>query len=79
MIEQHFKIYVYGVAFGIVSDHKALQSVRRSNRGNKTFPNRLTGWMNRLPPFESLLYILSGELWEWQNICLDILQFKKGR
>ena len=39
---EHFKNYVYGVAFGIVSDHKALQSVLRPNKGNKTFSSRLT-------------------------------------
>ena len=33
---EHFKNYVYGVPFGIVSDHKALQSVSKSNKGNKT-------------------------------------------
>ena len=37
---EHFKNYVYGVSFGIVSDHKALQSVLKSNKGNKTYSNR---------------------------------------
>ena len=49
---EHFKKYVYGVAFGNVSDHKALQSVLRSNKGNKTFSSRLTWWVDRLLPFE---------------------------
>ena len=46
------KIYVYGVAFGLVSDHKALQSVLRSNKGKKTFSSRLTRWVDRLLPFD---------------------------
>ena len=49
---EHFKNYVYGVAFGIVSDNKALQSVLRSNKGNKTFSSRSTRWVDRLLPFE---------------------------
>ena len=45
---EHFKNYVYGVPFGIVSDHKALQSVLKSNKGNKTYSCRLTRWVDRL-------------------------------
>ena len=48
---EHFK-NVYGVAFGIVSDHKALQSVLKSNKSNKTFSSRLTRWVDRLLPFD---------------------------
>ena len=43
---------MYGIAFGIVSDHKALQSVLKSNKSNKTFSSRLTRWVDRLLPFE---------------------------
>ena len=49
---EHFKNYVYGVRFGVVSDHKALQSVLKSNKGNKTFSSRLTRWVDRLLPFD---------------------------
>ena len=34
---EHFKNYVFGVQFKVVSDHKALKSVLKPNRGNKTF------------------------------------------
>ena len=44
--------YVYRTEFGVVSDHKALQSVLKSNKGNKTFSSRLTRWVGRLLPFE---------------------------
>ena len=43
---------MYGVPFGIVSDHKALQSVSKSNKGNKTYSSRLTRWVDRLLPFD---------------------------
>ena len=43
---------MYGVPFGRVSDHKALQSVLKSNKGNKTYSSRLTRWVDRLLPFD---------------------------
>ena len=49
---EHFKNYVYGVKFQIISDHKALASVMKPNRGNKTFSSRLLRWVDRLLPFE---------------------------
>ena len=49
---EHFRNYVYGVNFQVISDHKALASVLRPNRGNKTFSSRLTRWVDRLLPFE---------------------------
>ena len=49
---EHFKNYVYGEKFGVVSDHKALQSVLKANKGIKTFSSRLTRWVDRLLPFD---------------------------
>ena len=49
---ERFRSYVYGVKFQVISDHKALASVLRPNRGNKTFSSRLTRWVDRLLPFE---------------------------
>ena len=57
---EHFKNYVYGVPFGIVSDHKALQSVLKSNKGNKTYSSRLTRWVDRLLPFDSSIVHTPG-------------------
>ena len=48
---EHFKNYVYGVEFGVVSDHKVLQSVLKSNKGNKSHFSRLTRLVDRLLPF----------------------------
>ena len=49
---EHFENYVYGINFGVVSDHKALQSVLKSNKGNKKYSSRLTRWVDRLLPFD---------------------------
>ena len=48
---EHFKNYVFGNNFQVISDHKALSSILRPNRGNKTFSSRLTRWVDRLLPF----------------------------
>ena len=39
---EHIKNYVYGFEFEIVSDHKAVKSVLKGNKPNKTFSSRLT-------------------------------------
>ena len=49
---EHFKNYVNGTKFKVISDHKALSSVLRPNRGNKTFSSRLTRWVDRLLLFD---------------------------
>ena len=49
---EHFKNNVYGIEFEIVSDHKALKSVLKANKSNKTFPSRLTRCVDRLLPFD---------------------------
>ena len=49
---KHFKNYLYGTKFQIVSDHKALTAVLKSNKNNKTYSSRLTRWVDRLLPFE---------------------------
>ena len=43
---EHFKKHVYGLQFKVVSDQKALMSVLKPSRGNKTFSSRLTRWVD---------------------------------
>ena len=57
---EHFKNYVYGVHFKVVSHHKALMSVLKPNRGNKTFPSRLTRWVDRLLPIDFEVVHVAG-------------------
>ena len=49
---EKFKNYVYGVQLKVVSDHKALSSVLKPNRVNRTFSSRLTRWVDRLLTFQ---------------------------
>ena len=49
---ENFRNYVYGTNFELVSDHKALTSILKGNKANKTFSSRLTRWVDRLLPFQ---------------------------
>ena len=48
---EHYKNYLYGSEFEIITDHKALFSALSPNHGNKTYHSRLTRWVDRLLPF----------------------------
>ena len=48
---EHYKTYLYGPEFGIITKHKALLSALSSNHGIKTYHSRLTRWVDRLLPF----------------------------
>ena len=61
---EHFKNYVYGVQFKVISDHKALMSVLKPNIRNKTFSSRLTRWVDILLPFEFEVVHVAGRTLE---------------
>ena len=48
--KENFRNYVYGTEFRVVSDHKALMTISKENRANKTFSSRR--WVDRLLPFQ---------------------------
>ena len=48
---EHFKYYLYGSEFILQTDHQALLTALKENRGNKTYQSRLTRWVDRLLPF----------------------------
>ena len=45
---EYFRSYVYGVPFKIISDHKALATVLKGQKANKTYSSRLTRFFYRL-------------------------------
>ena len=59
--KHHFRNYLYGTEFQIVTDHKALLSALSANHGNKTMHSRLTRWVNRLLPFNFKISHLPGK------------------
>ena len=57
---EHFRTYLLGNHFVILSDHKAIISALKTNRGNKTHQSRLTRWADRLLPFDFDIFHISG-------------------
>ena len=56
----HFRYYLYGNRFELITDHKALLSALRNNRGNKTYQSRLVRWVDKLLPFDFTVSHLAG-------------------
>ena len=57
---EHFKFYLYGKPFTVITDHRALLSIMRENRSNKSYNSRLTRWVDRLLPFAFSIDHLPG-------------------
>ena len=49
---EKYRNYVYGTQFENISDHKALNTVLKGHRTNKTYSSRLKRWVDRLLPFQ---------------------------
>ena len=49
---EYFKYYLFGKTFTALTDHRALFSVLKFHRSNKSYNSRLTRWIDRLLPFD---------------------------
>ena len=49
---EHFKCYLYGKPFTVITDHRTLLSIMRESRANKSYISRLARWVDRLLPFD---------------------------
>ena len=49
---EYFKYYLFWKTFTVLTDHKALLSVLKSHRSNKSYNSGLTRWIDRLLPFD---------------------------
>ena len=49
---EYFKYYLFGKSFTIITDHRALLSIMKEHRSNKSYNSRLTRWIDRLLPFD---------------------------
>ena len=58
---EHFKYYLYGSEFILQTDHQALLTALKENRGNKTYQSRLTRWVDRLLPFHFSVEHIPGK------------------
>ena len=57
---EHFRNYLFGNHFVVLTDHKAIISALKNNRGNKTHQSRLIRWPDRLLPFDFDIFHISG-------------------
>ena len=58
---EHYKNYLNGSQFEVITEHKALFSALSPNHGNKTYHSRLTRWMDRLLSFNFSNKHLAGK------------------
>ena len=49
---EHFNYYLYGKLFPVITDHRALLSIMRENRANKSYNSRRTRWVDRFSSFD---------------------------
>ena len=56
----YFKNYLYGKHFTVITDHRALLSILKENRSNKSNNSRLTRWLDRLLAFQFDIEHFSG-------------------
>ena len=59
---QNFENFVHGTEFEVVTDRKAVTTILRDNRANKTFSSRLTRWVDRLLPFQFTVVHAPGRI-----------------
>ena len=57
---EHFKYYLYGKPFTVITDHRALLSIKREYRSNKSYKSKLKRWVDRLLPFDFSIDHLAG-------------------
>ena len=57
----HFKNYLLGKQFSILTDHKALIGARKDDKYTKTAQSRLTRWADKLLPFDFTVEHLPGK------------------
>ena len=49
---EYFKNYLYGKEFTVITDHRALLSILKEHRSNKSYNSRLARWVDRLLPYQ---------------------------
>ena len=49
---EHFRTYLLGNHFQVLTDHKAIVSALNENYNNKSYQSRLSRWADRLLPFD---------------------------
>ena len=57
----HFKYYLLGSNFELITDHTALLSALKPNRANKSRESKLIRWVDKLLPYTFTIKHLPGK------------------
>ena len=57
---EYFKYYLFGKSFTIITDHRALLSIMKEHRSNKSYNSGLTRCIDRLLPFDFNIEYIPG-------------------
>ena len=57
---EYFKNYLYGKEFTVITDPRALLSILKEHRSNKSYNSRLSRWVDRLLPYQFSIEHLPG-------------------
>ena len=57
---EYFKNYLYGKEFTVITDHRALLSILKEHRSNKSYNSRLARWVDRLLSYQFSIEHLPG-------------------
>ena len=76
---EYFKYYLFGKSFTIITDHRALLSLMKEHRSNKSYNSRLTRGVDRLLPFNfNIEHIPGAKMWLVDYISRQPNQEAKG-
>ena len=57
---EYYKNYLYGKEFTNITDHRALLSILKEHRSNKSYNSSLSRWVGRLLPYQFKIEHLPG-------------------
>ena len=56
----YFRYYLFGKNFTVITDHRALLSIIKEHRSNKSYKSRLSRWIGRLLPYNFSIEHMPG-------------------
>ena len=73
---EHYKNYLYGSEFEIITEYEALLAALSPYHESKTYQSRLTRWVDHLLPFNFTIKQLAGKDMGFTDL---ILRFSSGK
>ena len=57
---EDFNYYLFGKSYTIITDHRALLSIMKEHRSNKSYSSRKTRWVDRFLTFDFIIEHIEG-------------------